>query len=83
MSPGPAARLLLEDARHAVITAVGTELTRGPPRLFRHQLDVLRQWPPLRTRPSMIASYDDGDRVRTSREGASPTSCSRWANRSP
>ena len=61
MSPGPAARLVLADGRRYFVKAVGHELNTGTPRLFRHEIDVLRRLPPVDYRPSLVASYDDGD----------------------
>lgn len=63
MSPGPAARLLLSTGRRVFVKAVGTSLNRFTPRLFRREVEVLRQLPTVDYRPSMLASYDDGDWV--------------------
>ena len=63
MSPGPAARIRLADGRRYFVKAVGTELNPGTPRLFRHEIEVLRLLQPVSYRPSLVSSYDDGDWV--------------------
>ena len=63
MSPGPAARLLLDNGQRVFVKAVGDELNAFTPRLFRREVDILRQLPPVDYRPTMLAAYDDGDWV--------------------
>ena len=63
MSPGPAARIVLDTGERYFVKAVGTELNRHTPRLFRHELAVLRALPRADYRASLVASYDDGDWV--------------------
>lgn len=63
MSPGPAARIVLEDGRRYFVKAVGADLNRGTVKLFRHELEVLRRLPPVDYRPSLVAAYDDGEWV--------------------
>lgn len=63
MSPGPAARIVLDDGRRYFVKAVGSDLNRGTVRLFRHELEVLRRLPAVEYRPALVAAYDDGEWV--------------------
>jgi serine/threonine protein kinase len=60
MSPGPAARLLLDNGERVFVKAVGASLNAFTPRLFRREVEILRQLPSVDYRPAMLASYDDG-----------------------
>jgi hypothetical protein len=63
MSPGCAARLRTATGAAAFLKAVGPELNPDTPALFRHEIAVQRVLPPVPYRPTVIASYDDGDWV--------------------
>lgn len=63
MSPGPAARLRLDDGRRAFVKAVSPEPNARTPELFRHEIAVLRSLPPADYRPALLAAYDDGEWV--------------------
>ena len=63
MSPGPAARIVLDTGERYFVKAVGPELNRGTPRLFRHEVAVLRALPPADYRASLVTAYDDGEWV--------------------
>jgi len=63
MSPGPAARLLLDSGERVFVKAVSTSLNAFTPRLFRREVEILRQLPRVDYRPAMLASYDDGEWV--------------------
>jgi serine/threonine protein kinase len=63
ISPGPAARLELSDGRRCFIKAVAGSEAPYMPRHFRLEIDVLRRLPPMAYRPSLVATYDDGDWV--------------------
>ncbi len=63
MSPGPAARIVLDSGERFFVKAVGAELNPRTPRLFRHELAVLRVLPAVDYRASLVAAYDDGEWV--------------------
>ncbi len=63
ISPGPAARLELADGRRYFIKAVAESEAPYMPRHFRLEIDVLRILPTVPYRPSLVATYDDGDWV--------------------
>ena len=63
ISPGPAARLELADGRRFFIKAVSAVEAPYMPRHFRLEIDVLRRLPAVHYRPSLLATYDDGEWV--------------------
>lgn len=63
MSPGPAARITLEDGARFFVKAVGSALNPVTPRLFRRERAILEQLPRVDYRPALVAAYDDGDWV--------------------
>ena len=63
MSPGPAARLVLEDGTRAFIKAVSGDPNPQTPALFRHEVAVLGRLPAVSYRPAVLATYDDGEWV--------------------
>ena len=63
MSPGPAARIVLDSGERYFVKAVGPELNRRTPRLFRHEVAVLRALPAADYRASLVTAYDDGEWV--------------------
>lgn len=62
-SPGIAARVVCANGRRAFVKAVGTSLNPDTPRLFRQEVLVMTQLPPLDCVPRLYATYDDGDWV--------------------
>lgn len=75
MSPGPAARVVLDSGERYFVKAVGTAINAFTPRLHRRELVVLRQLADVPYRPSLVTSYDDGDwiaLVLTDVDGAHP-----------
>jgi len=58
-----AARLQLSDGRRAFVKAVGAELNAATFGLFRHEIEVLGHLGPAPYRPSLLATYDDGQWV--------------------
>ena len=63
MSPGCATRLRCADGTRAFVKAVGTDLNRDTPTLFRREITALTLLGSDPLWADLLASYDDGDRV--------------------
>jgi len=63
MSPGCATRVRCADGTRAFVKAVGTDLNRDTPTLFRREITALTLLGSDPLWADLLASYDDGDRV--------------------
>ncbi|RHW24571.1 hypothetical protein D0Z08_23940 [Nocardioides immobilis] len=63
MSPGCATRLRCADGTRAFVKAVGTDLNRDTPTLFRREITALTLLGSHPLWAGLLAAYDDGDRV--------------------
>jgi Ser/Thr protein kinase RdoA (MazF antagonist) len=59
-SPGVAARLATADGGRAFVKAVGAELNRDTPELFRLERVAMESLPVSRHAPRLLSAYDDG-----------------------
>lgn len=62
-SPGVAARVRTAHGARAFVKAVGVVLNPETPALLRAEIEVLQALGPSPLRPTLLASYDDGDWV--------------------
>lgn len=60
-SPGVAARVTLDDGRHAFVKAVGPEPNPTSPDLHRRELRVVSALPPLSVVPPFLGGVDEGE----------------------